>query len=517
MPNRDLPTRSSSDLLALRLHSLSDHPPRSDGRYVVYWMQQNRRLFYNHALQHAVYRAREHQVPLLIYEALSCDYQYASDRHHYFALQAMLDHRQALAKHPIGYLPYVEPNPHAGRGLVASLTEQCVEIITDHVPCFIVPRHNRALARIADQQGVRATAVDATGTLPVNLLEEPCPSAAVFRRYAHKHLVQSLTSAPKPNPLAATKQGQDRIPPFHDTLLQHVDQQWKQSHQWLDRFSDDPQSALNELPIDHDVSFIRGRGGRKQGRKELWTWLDYGFERYGERSDPTSPAASGLSPYLHWGMLSPYEIIDAICERECGDDGLDLDRVGDKRGARMGFWPMSEAAQLFLDELITWRELGHHGAQLMPDFEQFDSLPEWARISLAQHQADQRPYQLSYEELESAASPDDIWNAAQRQLRSDGMIHNYLRMLWGKCVIAWKSAPEQAYQDLIKLNNKWALDGHDANSYSGVLWCFGRYDRAWVERDIYGKVRYMTSNSTRKKFKLDPFLQQYSAISAPTL
>jgi len=291
MGNADLPIRSADDLLRLRLRALSDHPPRSAGRYVLYWMQQQRRLHHNHALQHAVYRARQHGVALLVYEALRVDYPHASDRHHHFACQAMLEHRDELYEREVGYFPYVEPEPGAGHGLVEALLRQAVEVVTDEVPAFIVPGHNRALARLADDAGIRATAVDANGLLPIRLLRDPCPSAAVFRRYVHKQARAALTSAPQPHPVARPNLG-----PFDPAWLTDIHRRWPDAGPWLDRLADDAASALGELPIDHDVPLVEARGGRERGRRELRRWIEEGLPRYTERNQPDVPAASGLSP-----------------------------------------------------------------------------------------------------------------------------------------------------------------------------------------------------------------------------
>ena len=503
MANADLPVRGPDELLRLRLRPLTTRPPRRDGRYVLYWMQQQRRLHHNHALQHAVARAREHGVALLVYEALRVDYPHASDRHHHFACQAMLEHRDALAGREIGYLPYVEPTPGAGRGLVAALLEQAVEVVTDEVPAFIVPGHNRALARLADDAGIRATAVDACGLLPVRLLEEPCPTAAVFRRYVHKHARAALIAAPQPQPVA-----RPNLAPFQAAWLAAVQRRWGDAHAWLDRLEADPAAALGELPIDHGVPLVPARGGRERGRRELRSWIAKGLPRYAERNHPDAPASSGLSPYLHWGMLSTHEILAAVFDAE---GGLDPEQVSARGGAREGFWPLSAAAQAFLDQVVTWRELGFHTAALVDGFERYASLPAWARETLTAHRDDERPAILDRSELEAAASPDAVWNAAQSQLRQDGHIHNHLRMLWGKLVLAWKRRPEDAYADLIHLNNKWGLDGRDPNSWSGVLWCFGRYDRPWQERAIYGKVRFMTSAQARKKLRMEDWIERYGA------
>lgn len=149
----------------------------------------------------------------------------------------------------------------------------------------------------------------------------------------------------------------------------------------------------------------------------------------------------------------------------------------------------------------------------MDNYDKFESLPDWAQQTLEEHEADERPHIYSYEQLANAETEDDIWNAAQRQLVREGRIHNYLRMLWGKKVLQWTPDVRTALEYLIKLNNTYAIDGRDPNSYSGIFWILGRFDRAWgPERKIYGKVRYMTSDSTRKKVKIKEYLEKYSRM-----
>jgi deoxyribodipyrimidine photo-lyase len=189
-----------------------------------------------------------------------------------------------------------------------------------------------------------------------------------------------------------------------------------------------------------------------------------------------------------------------------------LDRLqGPVGGSREGFWKMSPPSESFLDELVTWREIGFNMCHLCPDdYDSYDSLPEWALASLEKHAADPRPRLYTLEQLESARTSDPIWNAAQNQLRTEGIIHNYLRMLWAKRVLEWTDHPRRAYEVLEHLNNKWALDGRDPNSYSGILWTFGRYDRAWgPERPIYGLIRYMSSDNTARKLSLQRYLRRY--------
>ena len=172
---------------------------------------------------------------------------------------------------------------------------------------------------------------------------------------------------------------------------------------------------------------------------------------------------------------------------------------------------MSPAAEGYLDQLVTWRELGLNMCRFESDHESFDAIPEWAQKTLAEHAGDPREHRYSLEELESAATHDEIWNAAQRELLIEGRLHNYLRMLWGKKILEWTDSPRQAFEIMVHLNNKYAIDGRDANSYSGILWVLGKFDRAWgPERPIFGKVRYMSSDNTRRKLRLSGYLAKYS-------
>jgi deoxyribodipyrimidine photo-lyase len=180
------------------------------------------------------------------------------------------------------------------------------------------------------------------------------------------------------------------------------------------------------------------------------------------------------------------------------------------RGERTGFWRMHPSSEAFLDQLITWRELGFNQCTHERDYQSFASLPNWAQKTLTEHKNDARPQLYTRAQLEAAQSHDPIWNAAQRELVQEGRIHNYLRMLWGKKILEWSQAPEQALATAIYLNDRYALDGRDPNSYSGILWCFGRYDRAWGPvRPIFGTVRYMSSANTAKKLRLTKYLAKY--------
>jgi deoxyribodipyrimidine photo-lyase len=227
-----------------------------------------------------------------------------------------------------------------------------------------------------------------------------------------------------------------------------------------------------------------------------------------EHSAPEADVTSRLSPYLHFGHIGVYEVFHAVMMAERWSPG---DLAPTTSGAREGWWGVSPAAESFLDELVTWRELGFVFAARRPDFEAYESLPDWAQRTLDAHAGDPRDHLYTLEQFEAAATHDPLWNAAQIQLRCEGRIHNYLRMLWGKKILEWTPSPRQALQVMVELNNKWALDGRDPNSYTGIFWVLGRFDRPWApERDIFGTVRYMSSANTARKFRTSDYVQRYS-------
>jgi len=206
--------------------------------------------------------------------------------------------------------------------------------------------------------------------------------------------------------------------------------------------------------------------------------------------------------------VSAHEVFHTIMQHE----EWSPDRVAESAaGKRAGWWGVSAAAEAFLDQLVTWRELGFNGSHTLSNYDRFEGLPQWAQATLQKHASDERQLVYMLDALEAAQTHDPLWNAAQTQLVRDGAIHNYLRMLWGKNILAWSPSPWDALDVLIELNNKYALDGRDPNSYAGIFWCLGRYDRPWgPEREIFGTVRYMTSKNTARKYRVQSYVQRFS-------
>jgi deoxyribodipyrimidine photo-lyase len=237
------------------------------------------------------------------------------------------------------------------------------------------------------------------------------------------------------------------------------------------------------------------------------------------RSEPRSLEeghASGLSPYLHFGHLSIEEVVERVLATT-GDWSPDELRIHN-RGRREGFFCDDPDVNAFLDEAITWRDVGFnwHWSRRADARGLETALPAWALETLGAHGGDERARLYTPAELEAGATHDPLWNAAQRELVATGIIHNYLRMLWGKKVLEWSRSPAEAYRILEQLNNKYALDGRDPGSYTGILWCFGLFDRPWApERRVFGRVRYMSSANTARKFDLAPYYAYVEAL--PTI
>jgi deoxyribodipyrimidine photo-lyase len=499
-----------------RTRQANSRDVNASGHYVLYWMQAFRRLHSNHALDCALRWSRELNKPLVVYEGLKRDYPWANARHHAFMLDGMRDNAAAAEKLGLAYWPFVETPENSGRGLVRRLAEDAALIVTDDYPAFIVPAHNRALAKCS----VPVHLVDGNSLVPLSLLGPAASAAAHLRHRIHANFAEAWRNRSAVEP---------EIPKAAKSTLEPPFPAW----------AGDAAAA----EVDPSVAPVPGvRGGSVAGRAVLAEFIAKKLPRYAEhRNDPDDPAdgaASRLSPYLRHGHLS----IQEVAEATLGEAWTPAEIDAKCKGKREGFYTRDPNAGSFLDEAITWRDTGYHwhsarnaeyGSGTVSwhaesgtpqfNFETFDfsplkkrtlevMLPEWAKATLRKHVSDKREFIYTLEEFEAAATHDDLWNAAQRELVRTGRIHNYLRMLWGKKVLEWSPTPSDAYRVLEHLNNKYAIDGRDPNSYTGILWCFGLFDRPWFERDVFGSVRYMSSGNTAKKFDLDGYLRYVNGL-----
>lgn len=480
---------------AIRVTELSARPVRRDGGFVLYWMLAARRTRSSFGLQRAIEWARELGRPLVVLEPLRCDYPYASARFHRFVIEGMRDDARAFASRPVLHHPWIERAPGEGAGLLAALAEHAAVIVADDSP---IPWLRGMVRAAATRSPVRVEAVDHHGLLPLRAAPKAFGYAHAFRRFLQRELPAHLAQPPLREPLAGLEL------PRLASLPAAITRRWPAA---TASELDDPRALIAALPIDHDVAPIAERGGPDAGHERLRAFMGDGIDRYLERSHPDDDAASRLSSWLHFGHISAHEVLEALAERT----GWSRDRIAAKpTGKREGWWNTGDAGDAFLDELVTWRELGAVRAHHTDDFARWEGLPAWARATLEDHAADARPAIYDRERLLHAKTGDEVWNAAQRQLLAEGRIQNYLRMLWGKRVIAWTRHPREAFELLIELNDRLSIDGRDPSSWSNVGWVFGAYDRPWgPERAIYGKVRYMTSDAAKRKLHMKQWLARW--------
>lgn len=478
-----------------RVFKQNDKEPNEEGNYVVYWMESTRRFQYNFGLEYAVSWANKLDQPLLIFEAFSCKYRWATDRSHTFMMQGMKENLEYAEENDLNYITFCEEQHSQIEEMFMKIAEGASLVISDEFPIFIIKKSNEKFSKKVD---IPYITIDSNGLIPLGLTEKDPYNAYFFRKIMQKNFVEAYTNPPKKDPLDDLE-NHNKIGSISEILEEFPDGK---------KTLEDISGFIEGLDIDHSVKPIEWKGTRKAALGMLGSFIQYGLLEYGDkRNDPDEQKTSHLSPWLHFGKISTFEIVRAVLDHQPKD--WSLDKITYNNGSTGGFYNGNSDIADFLDELITWREVGFHFAHHRTDYDQLESLPDWVLETLEEHWDDPREWEYSYEELANAETHDEIWNAAQTQLREEGIIHNYLRMLWGKKVIEWTSDPETALKYLIDLNNTYAIDGRDPNSYSGIFWCFGRFDRAWQERPIFGKLRYMTSESTRKKVKLKHYLNKY--------
>ncbi len=481
-----------------RLFTVNADATRRDGDYVLYWMVAARRSRFNFALERAVAWAHELDRPLLVVEPLRVDYQWASDRVHTAVLQGMADNHAAFGAAGVTYHPWVEPHVGASAGMFAAFAERACVVVTDASPVHFLPRWWLAVQRCP---GTHLEAVDGHGLYPLAATPGPFSTAYAFRRFLQKNLSPELVCWPEADPL---RHAPHRVPPDSLTPLDR----WPRASPGILAARLD---ALGALPIDHAIAPVVRRSGPVAATGRLERFIEKNLPHYADRrGDIDEDVSSGLSADLHFGHISPHEIVAAVAGASGGSPG---GPKGKTDGKKTGWWGLPSSSELFLDQVITWRELGAVQAHHRPDtHNRYEAVPDWARATLAAHADDVRPVTYDLATLERAATHDPLWNAAQRQLVREGHIHNYLRMLWGKKVLEWSPDPAEAFARLTELNNRYALDGRDPNSASGISWCFGHFDRPWGPmRPIFGTVRYMSSANTQRKMDTKAYLQRYSA------
>ena len=496
--------------LLYRVRELNQLPRNPDGEFVLYWMTACRRYHHNAALERCIQIALEMEKPLLIVEPVSIRHRWSSDRILTFFAQGLLDNNAIFEAKGLSYVPWVETHKETGNGLFRRLSRKSCAVVIDNYPTYL-PRD--IMDRASEICLVGLEAVDSNGILPMDLAEDAHLTAYSFRKHMQRNLTEALGTLPVHDSMASLEHDLRVDKNLIESTFESIGIEMT-PYEWIWRVAQGGTigaEACQPLSIDHEVSPVESeRGGRFAALIKLQEFFESGLNRYDTgRNDVDDSASSGLSPWFHFGHLSTIEVVLGVFER-CKWDPSMISIEDTGRGSRSGWWGLSEAHESFLDQIITWRELGFNFANFREDHMSIHSIPDWAKKSLRAHASDERQ-SYSFDDIENARTDDEIWNAAQRQLLNTGHIHNYLRMLWGKRILEWAPGPEIAAEWMIEINDRWALDGRDPNSYTGIFWVLGRHDRAWgPERPIFGKVRYMSSKNTRKKLALETYLERWS-------
>jgi deoxyribodipyrimidine photo-lyase len=436
-----------------------DGLPAAEGRCVVYWMQQAQRGLDNPALDIAIAAANELQKPLAVFFGLHPKYPNANLRHYAFLLEGLPETARRVEARGAAFVFRPYPNHHLPgfcREVKASM------VIGDENP-LRAPEGWRASA--GQSLRVPFWTVDADTIVPAKLFTGEEYAARTMRPKIHRLLEVFLQPAKQPR----------------------VHHQFKRRPLSLPI---DPEQLLITMPFDRGVQPVSGfKGGSAEGLKRLRAFIKKRLPAYHTaRNLPELEGTSSLSAYLHFGHISPLTIALAVRHADAPE----------------------EARQAYLEELIVRRELAINFVARNPAYDRLQGAPNWGLKTLAERAGDLRPHLYSEAQLESAATADELWNAAQIEMMTTGKMHGYLRMYWAKKILEWTETPEEAFAIAVRLNDKYELDGRDPNGYTGIAWAIGgRHDRPWApRRPVFGLIRYMSAAGMARKFDVKAYIRR---------
>ena len=474
-----------------RIHIMNTLPRNPEGNYILYWMQAAQRIEHNYALGLAIETANKMSKPLLVVFALTA-YPEANIRHYWFMWQGLMEVAAELAQRSIAFT-LIHGHPEKTLEILAS--QACV-LITEKA-YLKTPRQWRKnlLPNLATQY----LEVETEVVVPV---ETTSPkeeyAAATIRKKITSQWSRYLHPYELPQYELSRSNRKAELTQEQESSLKILNRETIQSPHEL--------AALLGLELEPAVSPVF-QGGYSHCISHLEHFLNTKLQDFAQsRSDPAKQVQSNMSPYLHFGQISPVDIALRV------KDYWNTEVLGGSAG---GFTQQNQAipqepVEAFLEELIVRRELGFNFVYYNPFYDSFACLPQWARVTLEEHKSDFRPYTYALEELEQARTHDAYWNAAQREMIATGKMAGYMRMYWGKKILEWTPDPEKAFNLALYLNNKYFLDGRDPNSYAGVAWCFGKHDRPWNKRSIFGSVRYMNDKGLERKFAIKAYAQRWN-------
>ncbi|MEL7024387.1 MAG: FAD-dependent oxidoreductase [Pseudomonadota bacterium] len=480
MQNLDTETLLASlpGYLAERCESIGADTPASDGQWIVYWMHHAMRAHENPALEVAIAAARHLDKPLIVYQGLGGRHKYDSDRSHMFILQGARDVARELREKGIDYQFWL-PEP-GSRSPLPKLCANAAVVVTEHMPVAPFTRWQTQLAATVETAILR---VDARCIVPMTFLDR-APDRAFRFRDKTKHEYRQRISEGWPGVLNTVD-----MPRCEHQLFTRLA---------IETLSDEQLSELiADQPIDHTIGpIVDTPGGSVAGYQRWQTFLDQGLASYHRKRNDAAlqwpEGVSRMSPYLHYGMVSPFRVAQQADSANRGGSGK------------------------FIEELTIWRELAHHFCAHCADADSLKALPKWAQDTLAEHQLDQRAFEYPLTSLQRGTTHSELWNLAQRSLLVHGELHNNLRMTWAKAIAEWRATPTQALEALLDLNHRYALDGNDPSSYGGLLWALGLFDRPFdPPQPVLGTVRPRSVDAHAKRMDIDRYRNHIDRSQGP--
>lgn len=445
-----------------RIKALNDKEIQ-DKPYVIYWMQSSQRTGYNHALELAADYANSLGKPLIVYFGLTEKFPEANRRHMRFMIEGLLEVKENLNQRGIRFV-VMNCSPETG---LLKLSKDAALIVVDR-GYLRIEKAWRSI--VAKEAACKVIQVESNVLVPVettSMKEEY--SAATIRRKIEKRMEEFAL------PLS------ERILDYPSTSLEIQEDE-------ID--FDDIRKILQRLNLTDEVSEVSDFiGGAKKANEHVEDFLQHKFRDYATyRNEPSLDFTSNLSPYLHFGQISPLEIYLRLPE---------------------GF---GENKRVFIDELIVRRELAINFVEYNEHYDSYEAISSFAKATLEKHRDDPRPWIYNLEQLEKGLTHDLYWNAAEMEMVTTGKMNGYMRMYWGKKIIEWTETPERAYEIALYLNNKYNIDGRDPNGFAGVAWCFGKHDRHWKEREVFGSVRYMNDKGLKRKFDMEAYVDKVKRL-----
>ena len=426
---------------------------------VVYWMSRDQRIDDNWALVHSINLAKEKKRPLVIAFTLATNFLDATLRQYDFMLKGLQETEKKAKDLNIPLLLLIGENPPI---MLSKFIESvnAHSVIADFDPLKIKRTWKRDLAKTIF---VPFFEVDAHNIVPcLHVSNKQEFAAYTIRPKIQKILEEFLDDFPE-----ITRFTESNLSNFNENI--------------------DWENLYDSLDIDRNVKPVEWlQPGAKNGFNKFIHFVENKLNMYAKkRNDPNVDALSDLSPYLHFGQISAQRVALEIIKNQ----------------------PKTDNSDAFLEELIVRRELSDNFCYFNKNYHSFEGFPDWSKKTLNEHRKDEREYTYMVDDWEQANTHDDLWNAAQAELKNSGKLHGYMRMYWAKKILEWSESPEEALKTSIYLNDKYELDGRDPNGYAGCAWSIGGvHDRAWTERPVYGKIRYMNANGARRKFDVDAYI-----------